>query len=149
MGLMQVYKISNLFPALLLPQIGYKMSKFFLLTAALSGMISTGLGAFGAHALKSKLETSGYLQTYHTAVSYQFYHTLAILAVGILLVRYPDKWLIYSGYFFLVGLVLFSGSLYALCFTGIRWLGAITPLGGIGFILGWGFLALAAINIRF
>lgn len=116
------------------------MSKIFLLTATASGLVATGLGAFGAHALKAKLEASGLLQAYQTAVSYQFYHTLALLGIGLLLSRYPGTFLTMAGYSMMAGILLFSGSLYLMCFTGIRWLGAITPLGGVGFILGWGFL---------
>ena len=103
-------------------------------------MIATGLGAFGAHALKSKLESAGLLQTYQTAVSYQFYHTLALFGIGLLLIRFQNQWLMLSCWSMCFGILLFSGSLYMMCFTGVRWLGAITPVGGLGFILGWLFL---------
>lgn len=116
------------------------MTKTFLLISTLSGMIATGLGAFGAHALKTKLEGSGLLQTYQTAVSYQFYHTLALMAVALLMLKVQSQWLTLSGYSFIFGILLFSGSLFLMCFTGVRWLGAITPIGGLGFILGWAFL---------
>ncbi len=112
-------------------------------------MLSVGLGAFGAHALKEKLETSGLLSTYHTAVQYQFYHTLALLAIGMLMTRYSNPMLNYSSYFMMLGIILFSGSLYTLSFSGIKGLGAITPFGGLAFILGWGCLLIACLKIDY
>lgn len=122
------------------------MHKLFLQFAAISGFIAVSLGAFGAHALKTKLEASGYLDTYHTAVSYQFYHTLALLAIGLLAMKYPSTLISYSGYSMMIGMIIFSGSLYLLCFTGIRWLGAITPIGGLGFLAGWLLLFIAILK---
>ena len=122
------------------------MYKLFIQFAALSGAIAVGLGAFGAHALKDRLTSSGYLDTYQTAVSYQFYHTVALLIIGVLAMRSPSNWINYSGYAMMVGMVLFSGSLYILCFSGIRWLGAITPVGGLAFISGWILLLVAALK---
>lgn len=119
------------------------MHKIFLQFAAVSGAIAVGLGAFGAHALKEKLSNSGYLDTYHTAVSYQFYHTLALLAIGLVAMKYPSNWVNYSGYGMMIGILIFSGSLYVLCLTGTKWLGAITPLGGLAFIVGWIFLFIS------
>ena len=104
------------------------------------------MGAFGAHALKDKLESNGYLDTYQTAVSYQFYHTLALLGIAILASRIESSWLNYAGYSMAIGILIFSGSLYVLSFTGIRWLGAITPLGGLAFIAGWLCLLITAIK---
>ena len=122
------------------------MYKLFIQFAALSGAIAVGLGAFGAHALKDRLTSSGYLDTYQTAVSYQFYHTVALLIIGVIAMRSPSNWINYSGYSMMVGMVLFSGSLYVLCFSGIRWLGAITPVGGLAFISGWVLLLVAALK---
>jgi uncharacterized membrane protein YgdD (TMEM256/DUF423 family) len=113
-----------------------------LTTAAISGGLAVAIGAFGAHALKGMLESSGRLDVYKTAVQYQFYHTLALLAVGILMTHFASKRLSYAAIFFLVGIIFFSGSLYVLCFTGLGMLGAVTPIGGVFFILGWIFLAL-------
>jgi uncharacterized membrane protein YgdD (TMEM256/DUF423 family) len=119
------------------------MPKFFLLAGALLGAAGVGLGAFGAHALKASLEAAGRLDTFETAVRYQFYHALALVAVGILLNQYTDaaRTLAWSGWAFLLGTLVFSGSLYLICFTGIRAFGAIAPLGGLGLILGWVLLA--------
>ena len=107
------------------------------------GALAVALGAFGAHALKGMLEASGRTEVYKTAVSYHFYHTFALLAVGILMNQFASAKLRYASIFFLTGIILFSGSLYALCFTGIGILGVITPIGGVVFILGWVFLALS------
>jgi uncharacterized membrane protein YgdD (TMEM256/DUF423 family) len=122
------------------------MIKLIFIFSSISGMIAVGLGAFGAHALKVKLEAEGTLATFQTAVQYQFYHTLALLFIGLLMTRLESSWLNYSAYGMMVGILIFSGSLYILCFTGIKWMGAITPIGGLGFILGWGFLFLAVMK---
>ena len=119
------------------------MHKFFLQFAALSGALAVCLGAFGAHALKDKLAESGLTGTYETAVSYHFYHTLALLAIGLLAMKFPSGMIHTSGYTMIAGLVVFSGSLYVLSLTGIRWLGAITPIGGLAFIVGWVCLFIA------
>ena len=119
------------------------MHKLFLQFASISGTIVVALGAFGAHALKDKLISNGNLDTYQTAVAYQFYHTLALLAIGLLAMKYPSSPIHYSGYAMMLGIIVFSGSLYLLCFTGVRWLGAITPLGGLAFIIGWVLLFIA------
>ncbi len=125
------------------------MAKLVLIFASLSGAIAVGLGAFGAHALKSKLERFGNLNTYNTAVQYHFYHTLALLFIGFLLTKYSNQWLTISSYSMMLGILIFSGSLYVLAITNIKWLGAITPIGGLGFIGGWIFLALAIWQIKF
>lgn len=122
------------------------MTKVFLLFASLSGIVSVSLGAFGAHALKSKLTQNNVLDTYQTAVQYQFYHTLALLFIGLLAMKIESNWLQYSGWMMMGGILIFSGSLYILCFTGMKWLGAITPIGGLCFILGWLFLFLSVIK---
>ena len=108
--------------------------------AAILGMLVVILGAFGAHALKGFLEANGRLETYKTAVEYQFYHVLATLFIG--LSSSTDKKLSLATYSFLLGIVFFSGSLYLLCFTGITSFGAITPIGGVLFIVGWLLTAL-------
>jgi uncharacterized membrane protein YgdD (TMEM256/DUF423 family) len=113
-----------------------------LLSAAVMGCLAVMIGAFGAHALKPTLVATGRLDTYELAVRYQFYHALAMLAVGVLMGQFSSKKLYYAGFFFLLGIFLFSGSLFALCFTGLGVLGAVTPLGGVLFILGWVFLFL-------
>lgn len=122
------------------------MHKLFFQFSSISGFIAVALGAFGAHALKEKLTNSGNLDTYQTAVSYQFYHTIALLGIGILAMKYPSSWINYSGYSMMIGTLVFSGSLYILCFTGIKWLGAITPIGGLAFLAGWLMLFIAVIK---
>jgi len=101
------------------------------------------LGAFGAHALKPMLEQTGRLDVYQTAVTYHFYHVFALLATGVLMELLPDKRQRYAAMCFLVGVLLFSGSLYALCFADIGKLGMITPVGGLFLIAGWVMLALS------
>lgn len=122
------------------------MEKIILSIAAISGALAVGLGAFGAHALKAKFEASDRISTYQTAVQYHFYHTFALLAIGILLYEIQSSLLNYSAYMMIAGIFLFSGSLYALCFSGVRWLGAITPVGGLFFILGWLFLLIGVLK---
>lgn len=115
---------------------------FFILGALFSGL-GVALGAFGAHGLKERL-TSDALSTYETAVRYQMYHALALLAVAYAAQRWPDSNLVaIAGWLFVAGIVLFSGSLYLLSITDVRWLGAIAPLGGAAFIAGWLCLAWA------
>jgi len=111
-----------------------------LLCAAAMGCLAVIIGAFGAHAFKPNLVAIGRLETYELAVRYQFYHALAMLAVGTVMNQFSSRLLSYAAFFFLLGIFFFSGSLYVLCFTGLRVLGAITPIGGVLFILGWGFL---------
>jgi len=111
------------------------MKKLLLTLTAVLGALAVAIGAFGAHSLESTLEANGYVDTYETAVKYHFYHVLAALIV---LIGLPEsKWKLRSCLLFLVGILLFSGSLYTLSITGVKWLGAITPLGGASFILGW------------
>jgi uncharacterized membrane protein YgdD (TMEM256/DUF423 family) len=99
-------------------------------------------GAFGAHALRGRL-TPESLAVFETAARYQMYHALGLLAVGWAVARWPGGPARWAGWLFLAGTVLFSGSLYLLALSGIRWLGAITPLGGIAFLVGWLLLAFA------
>ena len=119
--------------------------KFFIQSGAILGLVGVGLGAFGAHALRAMLDATGRQATFETAVKYQFYHALALVLVGLLMHTFGDnpatvKLLNWSGYAFLGGMLIFSGSLYVLCFTGITWLGAVTPLGGVAMIVGWALL---------
>jgi uncharacterized membrane protein YgdD (TMEM256/DUF423 family) len=117
------------------------MAKVFITLASLSGMLAVMLGAFGAHALKGRLDDYA-LGVFQTAVQYHFYHSFALLAVGILALSQPQTALLKSsGWLFLLGILIFSGSLYLLSITGVRWLGAVTPLGGLAFIAGWACLA--------
>ena len=110
--------------------------KKILTIAAVSGMTAVMLGAFGAHGLK-KVISPEMLEVYKTGVQYQFYQTFALLAVGILMHLSPSKALKWSANLFVIGILLFSGSLYALAVTDIKILGAITPFGGVTFIAGW------------
>src|SRR5262245_11312948 len=122
------------------------MDKTLLLVGAIAGFLAVALGAFGAHGLRSRLSPD-MLAVIETGVRYHMYHTLAILIVGLLLARF-DGWMIRAaGWAFAVGIILFSGSLYLLALTGITVLGAITPIGGLAFLLGWGLLAVAAVAL--
>ncbi len=117
-----------------------------LLIAAFSGMVSVMLGAFGAHALKPVLLQSGRLETFELAVRYQFYHTLALLAIGILMDRMPAKNLKLSALAMLTGIVLFSGSLYVMAIFNTTAVVFITPVGGVFLIGGWALLFLAVLK---
>ena len=107
-----------------------------LVAGALNGAIAVAAGAFGAHALKERLEPRA-LEIFDTAARYQMYHALAMVLCALLVART-------AGWIFQLGIVLFSGSLYALALTDVKLLGAITPLGGLGFLAGWGYLAWSA-----
>jgi uncharacterized membrane protein YgdD (TMEM256/DUF423 family) len=118
------------------------MAKQFLTIGSILAAITVAIGAFGSHGLKEILTQNQRLDTFEVAVRYQFYHTFAILLVGVLLLHFKENRLfLWVGRLFLVGILIFSGSLYVLCITNITWLGAITPLGGLAFIIGWGLLA--------
>lgn len=112
------------------------------------GILGVGLGAFGAHALRERL-TQERMAVFQTAVQYQMYHSIAILVAGTMfIVIHPTVRLFAAGgWWFVVGILLFSGSLYALCTTGIRKLGAITPLGGLAFLIGWASIFLGALHL--
>jgi len=116
--------------------------KLIIVIGSISGAISVVLGAFGAHALKDSLTASGRLDTYETAVKYQMYHSLALVLLGVLMLHFQHRFLHLASYSFIVGILIFSGSLYALCATGISKLGAITPIGGVFFIAAWVLLAI-------
>ena len=117
----------------------------WIVTAAVNGFIAVAAGAFAAHALNKRMSPEG-LRVFETAVRFQMYHALALLAVAAIASRGPSSAANVAGWAFAVGILLFSGSLYALCLTGITKLGAITPLGGVAFLIGWVALAVAAMR---
>lgn len=118
-------------------------ARLLIQLAAVFGGLGVAIGAFGAHALHDMLVKAGRADTFETAVRYQFYHTLAVLAVGVLWAARPElRSLGTAGALWLGGIVVFSGSLYALCFTGVTKLGAVAPIGGLLFLAGWVSLAL-------
>lgn len=119
------------------------MLRVLLLLAALFGFTGVGLGAFAAHGLQGQLSAE-YLAVFHTAVHYQMLHALALLALAGLWQRLGGRLLVAAGVCFCAGILLFSGSLYALTLTGIRALGMITPVGGLTLLAGWWCLGLAA-----
>lgn len=120
------------------------MERLFFIFASLFGGLAVALGAFGAHALRTRLSPS-LLETFETGVRYHFYHVFALGLVVVAIGLWPKSSLpTIAGWLFVAGILIFSGSLYTLAFTGIRWLGAITPIGGVAFIAGWICLALAA-----
>ncbi len=124
------------------------MEKLFLSAGAIWGGLAVALGAFGAHALKASLTAAGRFDTFETAVRYQMYHALALLVVGLLLRQVPDatRPLTWAGWGFLLGSLVFSGSLYLLCFTGARWWGAVAPVGGTLMLAGWVALLVAVVK---
>ena len=116
------------------------MDRTFLFFGSIAGFVAVAFGAFGAHALRNKLSVD-MLAVFETGVRYQMFHALALLVTAIAIARF-DGWVARAaGWCFLTGIVLFSGSLYALALTGVRTLGAITPLGGLAFLAGWALLA--------
>jgi uncharacterized membrane protein YgdD (TMEM256/DUF423 family) len=122
------------------------MNKIFLRIAALLGALSVILGAFGAHGLKQLIDEHS-LAIFETAVRYQFYHVFALALVGVLYKEFSPKYLYYAGSFFIIGIIFFSGSLYLLTYKsaahieGMNWVGPVTPIGGVFFIIGWICLA--------
>jgi len=124
------------------------MHKGFIKTATIFGALSVALGAFAAHTLKANISSDA-LQIFETAVKYQFYHVFALLAVGMVYQNFAGRLLSWSGRLFIAGIILFSGSLYLLTavkangLASYNWIGAITPVGGLCFILGWIFLFVA------
>lgn len=127
------------------------MHRGFLLTAAIFGILSVALGAFAAHALKSMVSEKA-VATFETGVRYMFYHTFAIMAAGIIYSEIKSKLIIWAGRLFLAGIILFSFSLFALAVVqgavlpGLKWIGAVTPFGGIMFIAGWICFFIAFFN---
>lgn len=121
---------------------------FFIIAGAVNAAIAVAFGAFGAHALKEKL-SEHYLAVWETAVQYQMFHAIGLLAIGILMnssLFGASTQLTWSGYLLLAGIIIFSGSLYILSLSGIGILGAITPIGGVAFIAGWIMLIIAAVK---
>ena len=122
------------------------MSKIFLIAGSSIAALGVAIGAFGAHALKPMLEATNRLATFETGVKYQFYHAFALIVLGLLMQHFDSKYFSWSGYGFLVGILLFSGSLYTLSLTNIGKWGAVTPIGGVFFILGWIFLIIGVLK---
>lgn len=116
--------------------------RLFWILGCLFALLAVGAGAFGAHALRARLPAD-LLAVFETGARYQMYHALALLAVSWAAARWPGTAVVAAGWLFVAGILLFSGSLYLLSLTGVRWLGAITPLGGVAFLGGWLLLAWA------
>ncbi len=122
------------------------MAKLWLTLGSVGMLLAVAMGAFGAHALKKTL-TPDLLALYETTVHYHVYHALGLIAIGLLALHLPATALLrWAGVLMAAGLVLFSGSLYALSLSGIRWLGAITPIGGTAFLAAWSLLAIAVMR---
>ena len=128
------------------------MHRNFLIAAAIFGGLGVGTGAFGAHGLESLTTDEKILHAFQTGVQYQLYHALALIGVAILYPHLPVTWIKWTGRFFIGGIILFSGSLYLLTFlkiqgsTAVKWVGPLTPLGGVLFLLGWCCLLVAALK---
>ena len=121
------------------------MERTFFALGAISAFIGVAAGAFGAHGLKSRLSAE-MLSTFEVGVRYQLYHALALFVVAWAVARWPNSAATNAGWLFVLGTLLFSGSLYLLSLTGVRWLGAITPFGGLAFLAGWVCLLWAALK---
>jgi uncharacterized membrane protein YgdD (TMEM256/DUF423 family) len=119
------------------------MERIFCALGAASALVAVAAGAFGAHGLKARLSPE-MLAVFETGARYQMYHALALVAAAWAAARWPGAAATWAGGLFVAGTVLFSGSLYALALTGVRWLGAVTPVGGVAFLAGWAALAWAA-----
>jgi uncharacterized membrane protein YgdD (TMEM256/DUF423 family) len=121
-------------------------AKLFLAAGGIAALLAVALGAFGAHALKTRVPPE-MLAVWHTGVEYNLFHALGLLAVGIVAMQLPESPLLkYSGWLMLAGILLFSGSLYALALSGERWLGAVTPLGGLAFLAAWALFIAAVLR---
>ncbi|SEM81550.1 Uncharacterized membrane protein YgdD, TMEM256/DUF423 family [Pseudomonas sp. ok272] len=123
------------------------MLRGFLMLAAFFGFTGVALGAFAAHGLKGRLSAE-YLAIFHTGVTYQLVHTLALLGVALLAAQVPGRLVAWAGAAFVIGILLFSGSLYLLTLSGVGKLGIITPFGGLAFLAGWLLLGLAAWRLQ-
>jgi uncharacterized membrane protein YgdD (TMEM256/DUF423 family) len=124
------------------------MQTVLLILASVAGMSGVGLGAFGAHAFNALLVANDRLSTYQTAVQYHLIHTVALLIVALLAGQQNSVYLNAAGVAFVVGIVLFSGSLYVLALQNLRVMGAVAPFGGIAFVIGWGMILLHAFTVR-
>ncbi|MCH8847298.1 MAG: DUF423 domain-containing protein [Proteobacteria bacterium] len=122
------------------------MAKLFLALGCINAMLVVLIGAFGAHALKARLTVEN-MAVFQTGVQYHFYHAVGLILLGLIALQIPiTPYLRWSGWLMLVGIVLFSGSLYALSITNIHWLGMITPFGGLAFIIAWLLLTIGIIK---
>ncbi|ASS94715.1 DUF423 domain-containing protein [Peribacillus simplex] len=117
--------------------------KLFIILGALNGFIAVAFGAFGAHGLEGKIPDK-YLETWQTAVQYQMFHAVGLLVIGLLAGKISSPLINWSGWLMLIGIILFSGSLFVLSVTQIKVLGAITPLGGVSFLVAWVLMIIAA-----
>lgn len=124
------------------------MTRQFLLIAALMGALGVALGAFGAHGLSDVLAANGRAVTFDTATEYHLVHALALTLVALLSLHLQTQWLRVAGYGFIAGIVLFSGSLYVLAILDVSIMGAVAPLGGVAFIIGWAALGMAGWQMR-
>lgn len=122
----------------------YFSHPYMVAVAAVMAFLAVALGAFGAHGLKETLEASGKAGTWQTAADYQFWHALALFALGLAPVK--GRAITTVAWFWAVGVLVFSGSLYFLALSDMRWLGPVTPLGGTCFLIGWGILAVIAVK---
>jgi uncharacterized membrane protein YgdD (TMEM256/DUF423 family) len=122
----------------------WPVDKTFLLLGAIAAFLAVAFGAFGAHGLRGRLSPE-MMAVFESAVRYHMYHALALLLVGLILGRMDGRLIHTAGWCFVAGILLFSGSLYALALSGVTMLGAITPLGGLAFLAGWACLAFAAV----
>jgi len=123
------------------------MNKLFLVIGSITGALSVMIGAFGAHALKQRLEATGRSAVFETAVKYQFYHALALVLLGILILKMENnRMLDYAGYAFTAGIIIFSGSLYLVCLTNVGKWGAVTPFGGLALIAGWALMLIGILK---
>ena len=121
-------------------------ARIFLSAGGIAALAAVALGAFGAHALKSRVSPE-MLAVWHTGVEYHLFHALGLLAVGIVAIHLPDSPLLkWSGWLMLAGILFFSGSLYPLALTGERWLGAVTPVGGLAFLAAWALFVAAVLK---
>ncbi len=130
-------KLANTAPRIKNPKLN--MERFFFISGAIAAFVGVALGAFGAHSLRTKLSPD-MLNIFEVGVRYQVYHAFGLIAVAWATTRWPEANLNAAGWAFIIGIVIFSGSLYLLSLTDIRWLGAITPIGGLAFLIGWAIL---------
>lgn len=119
--------------------------KFLFIIGVINGFLAVALGAFGAHGLEGKISESA-LKTWEKAVNYQMFHTVSVLLTGILLLKTQSSMLLSAGWMFVIGILLFSGSLYLYSTTGVRTLAMITPFGGVAFLIGWILLGYGLIK---
>lgn len=121
------------------------MRKLFLVVAALSGFVTVALGAFAAHGLEGKISEDA-ISVWEKGVQYQMFHTLALIGVGLLAYKFERPSLDWSGWFFIIGMILFSGSLYTYALTGTTFFALVTPFGGVAFLIGWILLGYAVVK---